>query len=202
MPSFFFAPVVSKKKRVIGWGKAHGYRWMQGPLRHGVTVTPLQGEDSFLYLLRRCFFVSFLLFLLSQKKKQEKPDGKRKKKKGSAVSLGALEKRLFRIKCSDRFSSLRRDCGIRTPSANPTVPDLLVYLGGGGGRSLATRRENSGGCQHIGSVIRPLIAVKVAEIVCEHNRSLVAYRFFKNGGVQPTFLPALGNKPSVENPFI
>ena len=25
MPSFFFAPVVSKKKRVIGWGEAHGY---------------------------------------------------------------------------------------------------------------------------------------------------------------------------------
>ena len=90
------------------------------------------------------FFVSFLLFLLSQKKKQEKPDGKRKKKKGSAVSLGVLEKRLFRIKCSDRFSSLRRALRGRTPSANPTVPDLLVSLDGGGGRSRTARREGGG----------------------------------------------------------
>ena len=88
-------------------------------------------EGAFFISLTAGFFVSFLLFLLSQKKKQEKPDGKRKKKKGSAVSLGVLEKRLFRIKCSDRFSSLRRDCGMRTPSANPTVPDLLVSTDGG-----------------------------------------------------------------------
>ena len=25
MPSFFFAPLVSKKKRVFDWGEAHGY---------------------------------------------------------------------------------------------------------------------------------------------------------------------------------
>ena len=35
-----------------------------------------------------------------------------------------------------------------TPSANPTVPDLLVSLGGGGGRLLADSREESGGRSH------------------------------------------------------
>ena len=150
-----------------------------------------------MYHLRRDFFVSFLLFLLSQKKKQEKPDGKRKKKKGSAVSLGVLEKRLFRIKCSARFSSLRRDCGMRTPSANPTAPDLLVYLDGGqrsfvlyaprglqklivsGGRLPSTRRENCNGCQHISSVIYSLIAVRVAGFDCvadDHWSPLHYYR--------------------------
>ena len=115
---------------------------------------------------------------------KEKVDGKRKKKKGSAVSLGVLEKRLFRIKCSDRFSSLRRDCGIRTPSANPTVPDLLVSLDGGqrsfvlyaprvlqkllvgSSCSFTTRRENCNDCQHIGGVICSLIAMRVAVIAC------------------------------------
>ena len=111
--------------------------------------------------LRLDFFVSFLLFLLSQKKKQEKPDGKRKKKKGSAVSLGVLEKRLFRIKCSDRFSSLRRDCG-----TNPV------------------RKSDSTGFAGLlrwwAEVVRPLRAERVAVIACGHSR----LRSFAHGFVK------------------
>ena len=66
------------------------------------------------------FFVSFLLFLLSQKKKQEKPDGKRKKKKGCSRSERSRE-----LLNKFKIPPLATDC-YKIPSANPTVPDLLV----------------------------------------------------------------------------
>ena len=138
----------------------------------------------------------FSCFFFRKRRNKRNQTEREKRRKASAVSLGVLEKRLFRIKCSDRFSSLRRDCGARTPSANPTVPDLLVSTDGGRGRLPSSRREGSG--DRLWAVgARPLRAAGVAASACEQNRSLVAYRFFKNGGVQPTFLPALGDKPSV-----
>ena len=133
------------------------------PSRCNRDTSPRRG--FFLYHLRRDFFVSFLLFLLSQKKKQEKPDGKRKKKKGSAVSLGALEKRLFRIKCSDRFSSLRRDCGYHT---RPQIRQYRICWSPqmvGRGRLLTARREH-GGDRLWAEIVRPPLAVDVAVIVC------------------------------------
>ncbi len=73
-----------------------------------------------MYLLRRIFFVSFLLFLLSRKKKQEKPDGKRKKKKGYSRSSRSKE-----LLNKFKIPPLATDC-YKTPSANPTLPDLLT----------------------------------------------------------------------------
>ena len=53
---------------------------------------------------------SFSSFLLKEDERESRRK-ENKEERATAVSLGALEKRLFRIKCSDRFSSLRRDCG-------------------------------------------------------------------------------------------
>ena len=62
---------------------------------------------------------------------------------------------------------------MRTPSANPTVPDLLVYLDGGGGRLLADSRED-GGDRLWAEVARLLRTVSVVAIACEW-RSFVHY---------------------------
>ena len=118
--------------------------------------------------LRWCFFVSFLLFLLSQKKKQEKPDGKRKKKKGCSRSSRSREL-LSKLK----IPPLATDCF--TPSANPTVPDLLVCLDGGGGRLLADSREGSGD-RLWAVVVRSPRALSVAMGACGKNRSLTTRR--------------------------
>ena len=113
----------------------------------------------------RRVFVHFLFFFFpAERRMKEKVDGKRTKKKGLRSPAPVLEKRFFRIKCSERFSSLMRDCGA-IPSANPTVPDLLVCAGGGGGGSRTARRENSGERLWTVVVHSPL-AVRVAVIVC------------------------------------
>ena len=54
---------------------------------------------------------------------------------------------------------------MRTPSANPTVPDLLVYLDGGRGRSLADSREDGGG-RLWAKIVRALLAARLAVIAC------------------------------------
>ena len=146
------------------------------PSRCNRDTSPKRG--FFLISFTVVFFVSFLLFLLSQKKKQEKPDGKRKKKKGCSRSSRSREL-LSKLK----IPPLATDC-FPSPSANPTVPDLLVSLDGGrrsfvlyaprvlqkllvdSSCSFTTRRENCNDCQHIGGVICSLIAMRVAVIAC------------------------------------
>ena len=64
---------------------------------------------------------------------------------------------------------------MRTPSANPTVPDLLVYLGGGGGRLLADSREG-GGNRLWAVVVHSPRALSVAMGACGKNRSLTTRR--------------------------
>ena len=58
------------------------------------------------------FYLShFSCFFFRKRRNKRNQTEREKRRKATAVSLGVLEKRLFRIKCSDRFSSLRRDCG-------------------------------------------------------------------------------------------
>ena len=108
----------------------------------------------------------FSCFFFRKRRNKRNQTEREKRRKATAVSLGVLEKRLFRIRCSDRFSSLRRDCGVRIPSANPTVPDLLVSSDGGGDRSLTTHREN-GSDRLWAVVVRSLLAVKKCN-GCQH----------------------------------
>ena len=140
------------------------------PSRCNRDTSPRRG--FFLISFAEVFFVSFLLFLLSQKKKQEKPVGKIKKKKGCSRSERSREL-LSKLK----IPPLATDCFL-SPSANPTVPDLLVYLDGCGGRLLADSREGSGD-RLWAEVVRSLRAVRVAGFACvadDHWSPLHYYR--------------------------
>ena len=108
----------------------------------------------------------FSCFFFRKRRNKRNQTEREKRRKATAVSLGVLEKRLFRIKCSDRFSSLRRDCG---DEPRPQIRQYRICSSPqmvGGGCSFATRRENCNDCQHIGGVICSLIAMRVAVIAC------------------------------------
>ncbi|MBQ2378307.1 MAG: hypothetical protein II297_07900, partial [Clostridia bacterium] len=70
---------------------------------------------------------------------------------------GAVSLRSRELLSKLKIPPLATDCFL-SPSANPTVPDLLVSLDGGGGRSRTARREGS--CDRLWEVIVcPLLAV-------------------------------------------
>ena len=138
----------------------------------------------------------FSCFFFRKRRNKRNQTEREKRRKATAVSLGALEKRLFRIKCSDRFSSLRRDCGIRTPSANPTVPDLLVYLGGG--RWVIRTPFTHGFVQ----IVRFFNHSSPKTMLFRHRFAAAGCSSTKTAVFSRRFCTLLEDKQSVENPFI
>ena len=96
---------------------------------------------------------------------------------------------------------------MRTPSANPTAPDLLVSLDGGRGRLHADSREGSGICLCSG---RPLVAPTLLSLVRQvDGTDFAAVRFavvsivrLQKGRCSADVFARFGDKQSVENPFI
>ena len=123
---------------------------MSTPLRHGVTVTPLQGEDSFNIFCGGVFLSHFSCFFF-RKRRNKRNQTEREKRRKAAVGLvslrlghataltphcgvihyrGAVSLRSRELLSKLKIPPLATDC-FPSPSANPTVPDLLVSLGGG-----------------------------------------------------------------------
>ena len=122
----------------------------------------------------------FSCFFFRKRRNKRNQTEREKRRKATAVSLVVLEKRLFRIKCSDRFSSLRRDCG------DEPRPQIRQY-------------RICSSPQVVAEVVCSLTAVRVAVNACGR-RSFALYspwvlrRLLVGGGramLAPTFYRSL-----------
>ena len=101
-----------------------------------------------------CFFF--------RKRRNKRNQTEREKRRKAPQSRWAFWRNGSFASSAQTVSRLLGETAGRTPSANPTVPDLIVSLGGGGGRLRTTRREGSGICLCSG---RPLVAPTLLSLV-------------------------------------
>ena len=102
----------------------------------------------------------FSCFFFRKRRNKRNQTEREKRRKATAVSLGVLENRLFRITCSARFSSLRRDCGYDPrPQIRQYRICWSVQMVGSHNRSLSTRRKN-GNSRLLQAVLVQLLSLK------------------------------------------
>ena len=154
----------------------------------------------------------FSCFFFRKRRNKRNQTEREKRRKATAVSLGVLEKRLFRIKCSDRFSSLRRDCGTNPvrKSDSTGFAGLLrwwaVVVCSLTAVKMAVALVGGGRARACSYMVAPTLLSLVRQV---DGTDSAAVRFaavsivrLQKRRCSADVFPVLRNNPSVENPFI